>query len=168
MWLTPEKPVSRFFRGFHNVLLHVMTMIDISDKQVTKRVACAEGKITFSPKAYRTLLKQGSPKGDVLETAKIAGIMAAKNTPSLVPLCHPLFLEKVSVTFEMLKSKNTVKVISQVSASGKTGVEMEALSAVSAACLTIYDMMKFTGQDITITGIRLMHKSGGRSGVYHR
>ena len=145
-----------------------MGMVDISDKQITKRVAQAEGKITFSSKAYKILVKQGSPKGDVLETAKIAGIMAAKNTPSLVPLCHPLFLEKVSVTFEMLKSKNTVKVVSQVSASGKTGVEMEALSAVSAACLTIYDMMKFTGQDITITGIRLMHKSGGRSGIYHR
>ncbi len=145
-----------------------MTMVDISDKQTTKRVACAEGKITFGPKAYRILLKQGSPKGDVLETAKIAGIMAAKNTPSLIPLCHPLFLEKVSVTFEMLKSKNTVKVISEVSASGKTGVEMEALSAVSAACLTIYDMMKFTGQDISIADIRLIHKSGGKSGVYHR
>ncbi len=168
MWLTPEKPVSRFFRGFHNVLLHVMSMIDISGKQITKRVASAEGKIIFSPQAYKILVKQGSPKGDVLETAKIAGIMAAKNTPSLVPLCHPLALEKVSVTFEMLKSKNTVKVVCELSASGKTGVEMEALAAVSVACLTVYDMMKFTGQDITIAGIRLIHKSGGKSGVYHR
>src|SRR5580693_6287677 len=122
-----------------------MGMVDISDKQITKRVACAEGMIVFSAKAYKILIKQGSPKGNVLETAKIAGIMAAKNTPSLLPLCHPLFLEKVSITFEMLKSKNTIKVISEVSCSGKTGVEMEALSAVSAACLTIYDMMKFTG-----------------------
>jgi len=143
-------------------------MIDISDKQITKRVACAEGMIIFSPKAFKILLKQGSPKGNVLETAKIAGIMAAKNTPIWIPLCHPLLLEKVSVTFEHFRSRNTVKVAAEVSASGKTGVEMEALSAVSAACLTIYDMMKFTGQDITITGIRLMHKSGGRSGVYHR
>ncbi len=158
-------------------------MIDISDKQTTKRMACAEGMVIFSPKAYKILLKQGSPKGDVLETAKIAGIMAAKNTPLLVPLCHPLFLEKVSIAFKYFKSKSTVeldsrfrgndnscgiKVMAEVSASGKTGVEMEALSAVSAACLTIYDMMKFTGQDITITGIRLMHKSGGRSGVYRR
>ncbi len=143
-------------------------MVDISDKQVTKRMACAEGKVVFTPKAYRVFLKQGSPKGNVLETAKIAGIMAAKNTPSLVLLCHPLFLEKVSISFEVLKSKNTVKVISQVSCSGKTGVEMEALSAVSAACLTIYDMMKFTGQDILIEGIRLMHKSGGKSGVFQR
>jgi len=142
-------------------------MIDISDKQITKRVACAEGKIIFSPQAYRILLKQGSPKGDVLETAKIAGIMAAKNTPIWIPLCHPLFLEKVSVTFKHFRSRNTVKVVSEVSCSGKTGVEMEALSAVSAACLTIYDMMKFSSQDMTITGIRLMYKSGGTSGVYH-
>src|ERR1700690_2101539 len=119
-----------------------MSMVDISDKQTTKRVACAEGMVVFSPSAYKILLKQGSPKGNVLETAKIAGIMSAKNTPTLIPLCHPLSLEKVSVSFEMLKSKNTVKVTSQVCCSGKTGVEMEALSAVTAACLTIYDMMK--------------------------
>ena len=129
-------------------------------------MARAEGRIDLSPQAYKILLKQGSPKGNVLETAKIAGIMAAKHTPSLIPLCHPLFLEKVSITFEMLKSKNAVKVTSEVSSTGKTGVEMEALSAVSAACLTVYDMMKFTGQDITITGIRLIYKSGGKSGVY--
>ncbi|MDE2028107.1 MAG: cyclic pyranopterin monophosphate synthase MoaC [Candidatus Omnitrophica bacterium] len=143
-------------------------MIDISDKQATKRVARAEGQITFSPKAFKIFLKQGSPKGNVLETAKIAGIMAAKNTPLLIPLCHPLDLEKVSVVFEMLKSKNTVKVIAEVTCTGKTGVEMEALAAVSAACLTIYDMMKFTGQDMAMGGIRLMHKSGGRSGIYQR
>lgn len=145
-----------------------MSMVDISEKQITKRVACAEGLVIFSPKAFRTLIKQGSPKGNVLETAKIAGIMAAKNTPSLVPLCHPLILEKVSVTLHLLKSRNSVKVASEVFCSGKTGVEMEALSAVTAACLTVYDMMKFTGQEITITGIRLTHKSGGRSGVYNR
>jgi len=145
-----------------------MGMVDISDKQVTKRVARAEGKVIFSPKAYRIFLKQGSPKGNTLEIAKIAGIMAAKNTPSLIPFCHPLSLEKVSVAFEHFRSRNTVKVVAEVSASGKTGVEMEALSAVSAACLTIYDMMKFTGQDITIAGIRLMHKSGGTSGQRDR
>jgi len=145
-----------------------MAMVDISEKQITKRVASAEGKIVFSPKAFKILLKHGSPKGNIFETAKVAGIMAAKNTPSLIPLCHPLSLEKVSVTFETLKSKKTIKVIAQVSCSGKTGVEMEALAAVSAACLTIYDMMKFSGQDMTITEICLMHKSGGKSGVYRR
>jgi cyclic pyranopterin phosphate synthase len=145
-----------------------MGMVDVSDKQITKRIAKAEGKIVFTPKAFKILLKQGSPKGNVLETAKIAGIMAAKNTPSLVPLCHPLFLEKISITFEILKSKNTVKVMSEVLCSGKTGVEMEALAAVSAACLTIYDMMKFSSHDMTISDMRLTHKSGGKSGVYHR
>jgi len=143
-------------------------MVDISDKQITKRVAQAEGQVVFSAKAFKIFIKQGSPKGNVLETAKIAGIMAAKNTPSSLPLCHPLFLEKILVTFEIIKSKNTVKVIAEVLCSGKTGVEMEALSAVSTACLTIYDMMKFTGQDIVIDSIRLMHKSGGKSGVYSR
>ncbi len=143
-------------------------MIDISAKEITKRTAKAQAQITFSSGAYKILLKQGSPKGDVFETARLAGIMAAKNTPALIPLCHPLNLEKVSIDFEMLKSKNAVKVLSQVSCSGKTGVEMEALAAVSAACLTIYDMMKFSGQNIKITGIELMHKSGGRSGVFDR
>ena len=145
-----------------------MSMVDISDKAITKRVACADGRIVFSAKAFKILIKQGSPKGNIFETAKVAGIMAAKNTPALIPLCHPLLLEKVQVTFEILKSKHTVKITSQVSCSGKTGVEMEALAAVSAACLTIYDMMKFSGQDMTITDIRLMHKSGGKSGLHTR
>ncbi|MBF0571903.1 MAG: cyclic pyranopterin monophosphate synthase MoaC [Candidatus Omnitrophica bacterium] len=145
-----------------------MPLVDISDKQTTQRTACAQGELRFSPKAFQIFLKQGSPKGNVLQTAQIAGIMAAKHTPGLVPLCHPLLLEKVSVTFELLKSKNTVKVFSEVLCSGKTGVEMEALSAVCAACLTIYDMMKFSGHDMTISGIRLVYKSGGRSGIYHR
>ena len=122
-------------------------MVDVGDKPVTRRVARARGEIVFSPHAYKILVEKGSPKGDILETARIAGIMAAKNTPLIVPLCHPLCLEKVSVTFEMLKRKNTVMVASEVSCSGKTGVEMEALSAVTAACLTIYDMMKFSGQE---------------------
>ncbi len=143
-------------------------MIDITDKPITKRVARAEGRVLFTPKAYKILLKSGSPKGNLLETAKIAGIMAAKNTPSLIPLCHPLSLEKVSVTFEYIKSKHAVRVFAEVLCSGKTGVEMEALAAVSVACLTIYDMMKFSGQDMIITDIRLVHKSGGKSGVYHR
>ena len=94
--------------------------------------------------------------------------MAAKNTPSLIPFCHPLLLEKVTVTFSLLKSRRCVRVVAEVFVSGKTGVEMEALSAVSAACLTIYDMMKFTGQDIVISEIKLIRKSGGKSGVYQR
>ena len=143
-------------------------MNDISEKPISKRVAQAEGKIVFTAQAFQILVKQGSPKGDILETAKIAGIMAAKNTPSLLPYCHPLNLDKASIHFELLKSKNTVKVFSEIICTAKTGVEMEALAAVLAACLSIYDMMKFTGQKISITDIQLVHKSGGKSGVYQR
>lgn len=145
-----------------------MAMVDISGKDITKRVARAEGMVVFNLKAYQILLKQGSPKGNIFETAKIAGIMAAKNTPSLIPLCHPLSLEKALISFQELKSQRAVKVMAEITCTGKTGVEMEALSAVAAACLTIYDMMKFTGQDITISGIKLTHKSGGKSGVIGR
>jgi cyclic pyranopterin phosphate synthase len=145
-----------------------MSIVDISEKQITKRIACAEGTIFFTPKAYKTFIKEGSPKGDVLATAKVAGIMAAKNTPTMIPLCHPLNIEKVFISFETFKSKNAIKAVCEVSSTGKTGVEMEALSAVSTALLTIYDMMKFTGQEITIGDIHLIHKSGGKSGVYKR
>ena len=143
-------------------------MVDISDKNISKRRAVAHGLIVLKPQAFKALVNHASPKGNVLETARIAGIMAAKNTPSLVPLCHPLVLEKVKVEFEILKSKNAVKVVAEVLCTGKTGVEMEALSAVSAACLTIYDMMKWAGQDMVIGPIQLDHKSGGKSGVYNR
>lgn len=143
-------------------------MVDISDKTMTKRRAIAEGTISFSSKSFKMLLKQGSPKGDIFETAKIAGIMAAKSTPSIIPLCHPLTLEKVRISFEKNVSKNSIKVIAEVLCSGKTGVEMEALAAVSAACLTIYDMSKWMGQDMVISDIQLSHKSGGKSGEYNR
>lgn len=143
-------------------------MVDISDKAVTKRRAVATATITFEKKAFDVFLKQGSPKGNVLETAKIAGIMAAKSTPSIIPLCHPLMLDKVKVDFEIVKSKRAVVATSEVVCAGKTGVEMEALAAVSAACLTIYDMMKWSGQTMVISGIKLMHKSGGKSGVFEQ
>ncbi len=143
-------------------------MVDIGHKEVTVRRAVAEGIITFKPKAYKALITDQSPKGNVFETAKIAGIMAAKQTPSIIPLCHPLNLEKVKVDFEKLNSKSAVRVIAEVTCSGKTGVEMEALAAVSAACLTIYDMMKWSGQDMTIGSIQLAHKSGGKSGIYNK
>jgi cyclic pyranopterin phosphate synthase len=143
-----------------------MSLVDISSKPITKRIACAEGSILFVPNAFKILLKKGSPKGDVWQTATIAGVMAAKQTPFLVPLCHSLLLEKVQITFETLRSKNTVKVFAEVSALGKTGVEMEALCAVTASCLTIYDMMKWSGQDMTIGPVRLLHKRGGKSGDY--
>jgi cyclic pyranopterin phosphate synthase len=143
-------------------------MVDISGKDVTKRRAVASATITFEKSAFDLFIKQGSPKGDVLETAKIAGIMAAKSTPSILPLCHPLMLDKVKVEFEVLKSKQAVVATAEVVSTGKTGVEMEALTAASAACLTIYDMMKWAGQTMTISDIKLLHKSGGKSGTFER
>lgn len=143
-------------------------MVDISQKVITKRKAVAQGVISFSPKAFNILIKQGSPKGDVFETAKIAGIMAAKSVPSFIPLCHPLVLEKVLISFEKLQSKKAIRVTAEVFCSGKTGVEMEALTAVSTACLTIYDMSKWMGQQMTISDIYLLHKSGGASGGVNR
>lgn len=143
-------------------------MVDISPKDVTLRRAVAQGLVTFSPAAFKALIAGRSPKGNVLETARIAGIMAAKSTPALIPLCHPLVLEKVKVECTPLKNKHAVLVTTEVLCSGKTGVEMEALAAVSVACLTIYDMMKWAGQDMVISGVRLMHKSGGKSGTFDR
>ena len=143
-------------------------MVDISQKEMSLRRAIAEGTITLTPQAFKALMADQSPKGNVFETAKFAGIMAAKFTPSIIPLCHPLTLEKVNIEFEPLNSKNAVRVTAEVLCSGKTGVEMEALTAVAAACLTIYDMMKWAGQDMTVGGIQLVHKSGGKSGEYSR
>ncbi len=143
-------------------------MVDISSKDVTLRRAVAQGVVTLPPAAFKALITGRSPKGNVLETARIAGIMAAKSTPVLIPLCHPLVLEKVKVECTPLKNKHEVLVTAEILCSGKTGVEMEALTAVSVACLTIYDMMKWTGQDMIISGIRLMHKSGGKSGTFDR
>ncbi|MBI4309115.1 MAG: cyclic pyranopterin monophosphate synthase MoaC [Candidatus Omnitrophica bacterium] len=143
-------------------------MADISGKDITVRRAVAEGTIEFKAKAFKALMDNQSPKGNVFETAKIAGIMAAKSTPSIIPLCHPLNLEKVKVLFEPAKAKNAVRVTAEVLCAGKTGVEMEALAAVSAACLAIYDMMKWAGQDMVISGVQLVHKSGGKTGVWQR
>ena len=143
-------------------------MVDISGKAVTKRRAVATASVVFDQKAFALFLKQGSPKGDVFETAKIAGIMAAKSTPSIIPLCHPLPLDKVNVGLEVVKAKRAVVVTAEVVSTGKTGVEMEALAAVCAASLTIYDMMKWSGQTITISVVKLLHKSGGNSGAFDR
>ncbi len=143
-------------------------MVDISDKAVTKRRAIAAGAVIFDSKAFSLFVRQGSPKGNVFETAKIAGIMAAKSTPSIIPLCHPLALDKVNVSLEVVKSKRAVVVTVEVVSTGKTGVEMEALAAVCAACLTVYDMKKWSGQTMTIADVRLIHKSGGKSGTFER
>ena len=141
-------------------------MVDISAKDVTKRVAIASATIKFNKSAFNILLKKGSPKGDVFETAKVAGIMAAKNTPAIIPMCHPLELNKVSIDFKIDKKKNSITISSEVSCFGRTGVEMEALTAVTVGALTIYDMMKWADKGIIISDVKLLQKSGGKSGLY--
>ena len=139
-------------------------MVDVSDKAVTSRAAIAEGFVAMAPLTLQLLEGAASPKGDVLGTARIAGIMAAKRTHELIPLCHPLNLTKVAVHLEPSREPAGVRVIAEVKTSGQTGVEMEALTAVSVACLTLYDMLKAVDRGMSFEGIRLVEKSGGRSG----
>ena len=143
-------------------------MVDISEKNVTQRSAIASGNIVLSKQAFAVLMSTGSPKGNVFETAKVAGIMAAKSTPAIIPLCHPLILNKVNIDFKTDKKTSMITVIAQIKSEGKTGVEMEALTAVSAAVLTIYDMMKWADKSMVISEIKLLEKRGGKSGDYKR
>ena len=139
-------------------------MVDVGAKDETKRVAVAEGFVVMRPETLAMILDGNAKKGDVLGTARIAGIMAAKKTHDLIPLCHPLMLNKVSVEIEPEPTLPGLRVIATVSVTGKTGVEMEALTAASLACLTIYDMAKAVDRGMTITGVRVLEKSGGKSG----
>lgn len=143
-------------------------MVDVSRKKVTKRLAIASARITMDSKAFKLLINKGSPKGDVFETARVAGIMAAKSTPALIPLCHPLELTRVKITFALDEKKHSVITTSELVCWGRTGVEMEALTAVAVAALTIYDMMKWADKGMVISDIQLLHKSGGKSGLYQR
>ncbi|MBN2130656.1 MAG: cyclic pyranopterin monophosphate synthase MoaC [Sedimentisphaerales bacterium] len=143
-------------------------MIDISGKSITVRIATARGAVRLSCKAFDVLQQGACQKGDVLVTARIAAIQAVKSTSTIIPMCHPVGLESVDVSFDLDETVPRVVVTVTVRSCGKTGVEMEALCGVSAACLTVYDMLKYTGQDMTIEQIRLMEKSGGRSGHYKR
>ena len=142
-----------------------VNMVSVEDKSSTKRYAIAEGKILVKPHVL-ALLKEGAPKGNVIATAKIAGIMGAKKTSELIPLCHNLNLDKVSVDVEEIT--DGLHVTSYASCEGKTGVEMEALTAVSIALLTIYDMLKAADKSMTIEYVRLTEKDGGKSGKYVR
>jgi cyclic pyranopterin monophosphate synthase len=141
-------------------------MVDVSDKAVTSRTAIAEGIITMRADTLALIREGSAAKGDVLATARIAGIMAAKRTSELIPLCHPLAITKVSVDFEEIAAPPGVRVEALVKVSGQTGVEMEALTAVSVACLTIYDMLKAADKAMRIEGIRVIEKTGGRSGTF--
>lgn len=143
-------------------------MVDIGKKDVTHRVAVASGTIRMGRKAFAVFVGEGSPKGDVLETARVAGIMAAKSTPQIIPLCHPLPLSKAGVHFDINEKEQTVTVTAEISCEGRTGVEMEALTAVSAALLTIYDMMKWADKAMIISDIKLLSKIGGKSGNFRR
>ena len=141
-------------------------MVDVGAKAETERTAIAEGFVRMRPETLRTILSGNAKKGDVLGVARIAGIMAAKKTHELVPLCHSLLLTKVSVDIEPDDSLPGLKVTALTRVTGKTGVEMEALTAASVACLTIYDMAKAVDRGMVISGIRLVEKSGGKSGDY--
>lgn len=143
-------------------------MIDVSGKEVTVRTARASGEIRLGREAFDALKRGTCPKGDVLATARIAAIQAVKATPTTIPMCHPIAVEGVEATFDLDETGGLVRVTVAVRSSGKTGVEMEALCGVSAACLTVYDMLKYAGQEMTIERIRLLEKSGGRSGYYKR
>ena len=143
-------------------------MVKVGEKAVTSRRAVATSQITFSSDAHRCLLESNAPKGDVLGTARIAAILAAKQTHQLIPLCHPVHLTQVDVTFDVGTDEHCVKVIAEVSAMDRTGVEMEALTAASVAALTIYDMLKAVDRTMVIGPTLLLEKSGGRSGSFHR
>jgi cyclic pyranopterin monophosphate synthase len=141
-------------------------MVDVGAKAETERTAIAEGAVIMQPATLEMILEGNARKGDVLGTARIAGIMAAKRTHELIPLCHPLLLTKVTVDIEPDDALPGLRVTALARVTGKTGVEMEALTAASVACLTIYDMAKAVDRGMTITGVRLVEKTGGKSGDY--
>lgn len=140
-------------------------MVDITGKADTDRIAVARGTVRMQPATFNLIKRGGISKGDVLTVAQLAGIMAAKRTPELIPLCHPILLGSVAVNFDSDEKNNTIKITTTVESSGKTGVEMEALTATAAAGLTIYDMCKAIDRGITIENIHLVRKSGGKSGT---
>ena len=146
-----------------------ITMVDVSGKMATTREACAFGQVVFPADIYQQIKAADgmTKKGSITQTAHIAGIMAAKRTHDLIPLCHPLPLDKIGLTFEYDDRQNSITVTATVKVSHKTGVEMEALTAVSVACLTIYDMTKAISHDIIINNIHLMNKTGGKSDYQH-
>ena len=143
-------------------------MIDVSIKDITLRTAKASGSILLGEEAFQAVKQGTCIKGDVLATAKVAAITAVKSTPSIIPMCHLILIEAVDVDFVLSEQDWSIAVTVTVKSSGKTGVEMEALVGVSAACLTIYDMLKYKGKDMVITNTRLLEKTGGKSGDYKR
>ena len=141
-------------------------MVDVGGKPDTERVAVAKGEVSMRPETLRLIAEKGVPKGDVLAVAQVAGTMAAKRTPDLIPLCHPLLLTQVDVKLDIDEEASRIEITATVRSRGKTGVEMEALTAVSVAALTIYDMAKAVERTMRIGNIRLVRKSGGKSGEW--
>jgi cyclic pyranopterin phosphate synthase len=141
-------------------------MVDVSQKPETLREAKAEAFIVLSPEAYNAALSPDSPKGDVLATARLAGIMAAKRTAELIPLCHPIPLTGASIEFEPLDVRSALRIVASARTTAQTGVEMEALTAAAVAALTVYDMVKAIDRSATIENVRLLSKSGGKSGAF--
>ena len=149
-------------------------MVDVSDKDVTSRTAIAEGTILMHPDTLAMIVEGGAAKGDVLATARVAGIMAAKSTSSIIPMCHPLNITKAKVDIEVIEAgaredgRVGLHIMTTARVDGKTGIEMEALTAASVACLTVYDMCKAVDRGMEITDVRLLRKEGGRTGVWTR
>lgn len=141
-------------------------MVDVGHKNDTERVAVARGAVTMQPETLQLIIEGNMKKGDVLTVAQLAGVMAAKRTSDLIPLCHPLLLNHINVVCTPNPAENCVDIEATVRLNGKTGVEMEALTAVSVAGLTIYDMAKAVDRSMQITAVRVVYKSGGRSGTY--
>jgi len=139
-------------------------MVDVSDKQATTRTSQAEGFVYMTDETLAMVMEGSHKKGDVLAVARIAGIQAAKKTPDLIPLCHPLMLSSVKVEFETQPEQGRIRVLARCKLTGQTGVEMEALTAASVACLTVYDMCKAVDKMMRIEGLRVLSKSGGKSG----
>jgi len=145
-----------------------ISMVDVGTKRITHREAVAAATLRMQPSTLQKLIDRALPKGDVLTTAKVAGVLAAKQTPSLIPLAHPVAINSVDVTFDIDQRGGTIEVRAIVKCEGKTGVEMEALTGCTIAALTIYDMCKSVEKGITIDGVQLVRKSGGKSGVWER
>lgn len=143
-------------------------MVDVGDKTVTRRTAVARARITMAPCAFTAIREGQGPKGDALQTAELAGIMAAKRTSDLIPLCHPLPLTKARVSIEPVTGETAFEIRAEVRTDGKTGVEMEALTAASVAALTLYDMAKALDKSMTISELQLVEKTGGKSGDFTR
>ncbi len=143
-------------------------MVDVTQKSITERIALVEAYVYMKPETLRMILSKEIAKGDVFQVARLAGIMAAKQTPYLIPLCHPLPITNVEIQIEPLEAESRVRITAKVKTSAQTGVEMEAMVAASLTALTIYDMCKAVDKEMTVESVRLIYKSGGKSGEFKR